>query len=119
MARDLPKRYYISTNVSFDEGRLPYLDNTLSQSEFLRIWGDNPRTLTPIVHDLTQLLHIPDQPDGYDGPLQVFIDGAVVPVERELDGPAVTPTDSGVALPDINEYRQLELQEAYPPPTPG
>eukprot|EP00961_Rhodomonas_salina_P166294 2241058-Rhodomonas_salina.1 len=96
---------FVSTNVTFDEGRSPFRDDKELESRLSRIWGESPHGFAPVILDLNEVLHDIDSP--VVGPSQIIIDGAVAQVERCLD----CPVTSQLRLEQERDARRkLDLQ---------
>eukprot|EP00961_Rhodomonas_salina_P031055 417918-Rhodomonas_salina.1 len=68
------RRYYVSTNVSFDETKYPLKDHHPRQQALAQAWGASPVGLKPTVIDLNTFLDMPASAHDPEGPVQIVVD---------------------------------------------
>eukprot|EP00961_Rhodomonas_salina_P049180 660110-Rhodomonas_salina.1 len=98
---DGSRRYYVSTNVSFDETKYPLKDHRPCQQALAQAWGSSPIRLKPTVIDLNTFLDMSSNAHDPDGPVQIVVDGEVVDVETEKEEEANLSTEPEGLLHDL------------------
>eukprot|EP00961_Rhodomonas_salina_P117447 1580856-Rhodomonas_salina.1 len=92
------RRFFVSTNCTWDESRYLFRHRRDRHAMAQRVWGDNPAGLEPIVIDLNKGLDT--LMEGVVGPPVLLVDGDVVTVRGQEDGPVML-------LPDADKRRVL------------
>lgn len=107
-------RYHVSTNVTFNNGILPFQGFHARAKALAQVWGENPTSAKPTIIDLNQFLSHPSHDPTGTGPVRMVVDGEVVDIER----PKKEGQDSDLRPGEIPDQGGLGVSLPYGIPQP-